>query len=194
MTKTAGTEPQRQVWLDRGALLIAVLGLALTWCQSRATQRSVDAQVRSSELHDRPWLSISAFAGPRLDGSAGDHAVWEIANVGPIPATRVYYSPFSRVKTGALVDGDLTPPSEEHQPQLTAVPAGQPVQFTSEIDWTPEMIAAVKSGRATAWLCFHIKYYGADEKAHVLRMCQKYNPARATWDIFPPPSLQGDVL
>jgi hypothetical protein len=64
----------KPAWMDRAAILIAVATLALTWCQARATERSVEAQVRSFELHDRPWLSVVGFAQPRSFRDRSDNS------------------------------------------------------------------------------------------------------------------------
>lgn len=179
-----------------GALLVALVALAFSAYQAHVAAESLNAQAGTLRLHDRPWLAVSGFGAPALDGSSTDKAGWEITNVGPVPTQRATYLDYWMVRNPPDVDApnSTAPPP----PEQSEFPSGQAVRLIEKLGEPRPipagLVALVKAGTATLFLCIEVHYEDLQSVTHTLRSCEKYDRRDNSWSIAPPKLHPGEVL
>lgn len=164
------------------------------------TKSSVEAQLKQFELQFRPWIVVSAFSSPRLDGKPKDYAVWTTTNVGPVPAYAIFKM------TTAWVGANQTPTNEQlfNPPVVkdvtgrTQLGANVPIQNVSDLSAVPaDVRAAAKTGAMKLYTCIRAEFVALQEtkdQTKSFRFCETFDSKMGAWVIYPPPEVANERL
>jgi len=182
------------VWrrLESWNLLFTIITVILltvytyyTRMQAAALIRSVDAQVRSTVAHDRPWVVVAEVtsAPKNLVPRVPTPFVWRIKNVGALPALHLSI----RSNWCASPRGLPDPPifagiASLPENSVTVIGPGESCGHPSMIGPLREdVLDRIESGHDRLYVYGDAEYQGPDGSAHTLQFCQLFNPKARVW-------------
>ena len=186
LQQLADRRAARLSFMNYVALVVAVGGLVVAIISSAAAAQSTDAQVKAFKMQWRPWLAVKNFIAPAPTiGIPKGQAVWELTNVGAVPALNVRTAAHVMLLFGPPTYAEAFP----DKPKVFGTIGSNQVRETlGGFSVEPEAGTVVTGGTKTAYACAVAEYDDMDEKTHAVRSCFRYELTQQMWIEIEPPS------